>query len=360
MTFTFGKDFKIQVFGESHGEAIGVVVEGCIPGLEIDKTQIQRNLNRRRPGSSPLVSSRAESDIVEIHSGVFNDRATGAPIMMTIPNTDVDSSSYEEMKHTPRPGHADYTARIKYDGYNDYRGGGIFSGRMTAALVMAGSIAERILLKKSIEVIAHVVQIGSVRAGRSITDAEIKSNVYSNEVRCADIESVGPMLEEVSKAKHEGDSIGGIIECRILGVPVGIGEPFFDSVESVISHAMFSIPGAKGIEFGSGFHAASMRGSEHNDSPQVDNGKVTWIKNDAGGVLGGITNGAPVVFRVGFKPTSTISKEQRTVNLEKMVETSLKAKGRHDPCIVPRALPVVEGLACIAIADLVKRKDSST
>ncbi|MHA2362066.1 MAG: chorismate synthase, partial [Candidatus Thorarchaeota archaeon] len=196
-----------------------------------------------------------------------------------------------------------------------------------------------------------------VKVGRAITDAEIKSNVYSNPVRCADIESIVPMQEEVSKVKADGDSIGGIIECRILGVPAGIGEPFFDSVESVTSHAMFSIPGVKGVEFGSGFQAASMRGSEHNDSPIVENGKVTWVKNDAGGVLGGITNGAPVEFKVGFKPTSTISKEQRTVNLEKMEETSLRTKGRHDPCIVPRAVPVVEGLASIVIADLVKRNE---
>jgi chorismate synthase len=358
MTFTFGRDFKIHVFGESHGSCIGATVEGCPPGLEIDKTKIQEDLDRRRPGQGHLVSARGESDRVTIESGLFGGKATGAPITMTIPNTDVDSSSYEEIRHTPRPGHADYTARIKYGGQNDYRGGGFFSGRMTAALVMAGGVAKQILHELGIDVIAHVIQIGHVRVGREIPDQEVKSSVYTSSVRCADLKTSNLMEDEITKVKHEGDSTGGVIECRILGVPVGIGEPFFDSIESVMSHAMFSIPGAKGIEFGSGFSGSAKLGSENNDPLAVVDGKVEFLKNDAGGILGGITNGQPIVFKVAFKPTPSISRVQRTVDLEKMENSEIQIKGRHDPCIVPRAVPVVECLAAVVIADLVQRNAS--
>jgi chorismate synthase len=353
MTFTLGKEFKIHIFGESHGDLIGVTVEGCTPGLEIDTARIQSDLDRRRPGSGNTVSSRNESDIVRILSGVFKGRATGAPITMSIPNIDVDSTSYEEFKATPRPGHADYTSLVKYGGFNDYRGGGFFSGRMTAAFVMAGSIAKAMLQKEGIEVIAHVVQIGTKRISRELSDDEIRSTVYTNVVRCGASESIDMLQAEIERARQDNDSVGGIIECRILGVLVGCGEPVFDSVESVISHAMFSIPGVKGIEFGSGFRGASLRGSENNDSLLVKDGLVEWAKNDAGGILGGITTGAPVVFRVAFKPTPSISKKQSTVNLEIMKETRLVVRGRHDPCIVPRATPVIEGLTAATIADLI-------
>ena len=355
MTFSFGKEFRIHVFGESHGMCIGVTVEGCPPGLEIDRVLIQKDLDKRRPGTSKLVSSRAERDEVTIQSGVFNGKATGAPITLMVSNIDVDSSTYEKIRTTPRPGHADYTSRVKYEGFNDYRGGGIFSGRITAAFVMAGSVAKLMLRNKEIEMLAHVVQVGNEKITREISDQEIRSIVYSNPVRCADEGSVERFKAEIESAKQEGDSVGGIIECRVLGLPVGIGEPLFDSVESFISHAMFSIPGVKGVEFGSGFSGASMRGSENNDSPIVTEGEVDWSKNNAGGVLGGITNGAPVVFRVAFKPTPSISKEQQSVDLERMEETSLHVQGRHDPCIVPRAVPVVEGLTAVAFVDLLKR-----
>jgi chorismate synthase len=355
MTFTFGREFKIHVFGESHGECIGVSIEGCLPGLEIDKDLIQVELDKRHPGTGHLVSSRKESDKVTIQSGVFNGRTTGAPITLMVSNTDVDSSSYEAIRTTPRPSHADYTSRIKYSGFNDYRGGGFFSGRITVAYVMAGSIAKFLLRSKGYEVLAHTVQVGKERVTREVSNEEIRSNVYSNPVRCADTQSVERLQTEIVNAIREGDSVGGIIECRVLGVPVGIGEPLFDSVESVISQAMFSIPGAKGIEFGSGFKGASMRGSENNDPLIVRNSDVDWGKNDAGGILGGITNGTPVVFKVAFKPTPSISKEQQSVNLETMEETSLYVQGRHDPCIVPRAVPVVEGLTAVAFTDLMKR-----
>jgi chorismate synthase len=355
MTFTFGREFKIHVFGESHGECIGVSIEGCPPGLEIDKGLIQVELDMRRPGTGHLVSSRKESDEVTIQSGVFNGRTTGAPITLMVSNTDVDSSSYEIIRTTPRPGHADYTSRIKYGGFNDYRGGGVFSGRITVAYVMAGSIAKYLLGSKGYEVLTHTVQVGKERVTREVSNEEIRSNVYSNPVRCADAESVEKLQTEIENARLEGDSVGGIIECRVLGVPVGIGEPLFDSVESIISHAMFSIPGVKGIEFGSGFRAAAMSGSENNDPLIIREGEIGWDKNDAGGSLGGITNGAPVVFRVAFKPTPSISKEQQSVNLERMKETSLRVGGRHDPCIVPRAVSVVEGLTAVAFVDLIKR-----
>ena len=357
MTFSFGKEFKIHVFGESHGELIGVTVEGCTPGLEIDTSLIQPDLDKRRPGAGNLVSSRTETDTVRIHSGVFQGRATGAPITMTVLNLDVDSSSYEETRIRPRPGHADYTSRVKYDGFNDYRGGGVFSGRMTAAFVMAGSIAKVMLRRMGIEILAHVIQIGPEKVSRDATDQEIRSNAYSSSSRCAVVESAEVMQAEIERAKRNGDSIGGVVECRILGVPVGYGEPLFDSVESVIAHAMFSIPGVKGVEFGSGFRGASLRGSENNDSPTIRDGGIEWTKNDAGGVLGGITSGAPVLFRVAFKPTPSISKQQSTVDLERMEMSTLTIGGRHDPCIAPRAVPVVEGLAAVAMTDFALRSN---
>ena len=355
MTFTFGKDFKIQIFGESHGEGIGVVVEGCPSGLEIDESRIQTELNRRRPGTGALVSSRSESDVFKIQSGVFKGKTTGAPLLMTILNIDVDSSSYEEIKDTPRPGHADYTARVKYEGFNDYRGGGIFSGRLTAAMVMGGSVAQQLLKQRGIEVLAHVVQIGQESVERNLSDDEIRTNVYSSPVRCGDKKSAKGMQAVIEGVKSEGDSIGGVIECRIVGIPAGIGEPLFDSVESVLSHAMFSIPGVKGVEFGSGFKGASMRGSENNDPPIIVDGEVGWSKNDAGGILGGISNGMPVVVRVAVKPTSSISKEQETVDIEKMENTTLKIEGRHDVCIVPRAVPVVEAMMAVTLCDFAMR-----
>ena len=358
MTFAFGKEFRIQVFGESHGECIGIVLEGCPPGITINLQQIQRDLDRRRPGSGILMSSRSEADQVQIRSGVFRGKATGAPITMTIPNTDVDSSSYDDFKHSPRPGHADYTARVKYGGHNDHRGGGTFSGRLTAAIVMAGSIAKSVLQLFGIDVIAHVVQVGSVELLSEVSIDDVKQITYTNAARCADSGIAELMETEIAKAKQDQDSIGGVIECQILEVPVGIGEPFFDSVESMISHAMFSIPGVKGIEFGSGFRGATMRGSENNDAPTILDGKVSWLKNDSGGILGGISNGAPIVFRMAVKPTPSISKTQQTVNLERMEVTSLQVKGRHDPCIVPRAVPVIEGLAAIVVVDLVMRNNA--
>ena len=355
MTFTLGIEFKLHVFGESHGECIGVVIEGCPPGLLIDINQIQQDLDKRKPGGSPLVSTRSETDKLRILSGIFEERATGGPITLSIENLDVDSSSYAKTKYIPRPGHADFTAAIKYKEFNDHRGSGFFSGRMTAAFVMAGGVAKQLLNNHGIKVFAYVIQIGTTKTKKKITVHDIEENVYENVVRSADIGTISSMESEIVKAKEDGDSVGGIVECRITGIPVGLGEPIFDSVESVLSHSMFSIPGVKGIEFGSEFAGSRRRGSENNDSPIIVDGKIEWSKNDAGGILGGITNGAPVIFRIAFKPTATISKKQSTVDLRKMQETTIEAKGRHDPCIVPRAVPVVEALAAITIVDLLMR-----
>lgn len=355
MSNTFGDTFRITVFGESHGDCIGVVIEGCPPGQKIDKHLIQNELDKRRPGQSHLTTGRREGDRVEILSGVLNEKATGAPIVMLVRNKDVDSAFYEEIKNTPRPGHADFTARVKYHGFNDYRGGGIFSGRITAAFVMAGAIAKQILSERGIKVMAHIIQIGNVKVSREISDEEIEKNVYNCKVRCVDLETAEAMEQEILNAKEEGDSVGGMIECRLLGVPAGVGEPIFDSVESILSHAIFSIPAVKGIEFGSGFKCIGMKGSEHNDLFGIEQGKIVTTTNNAGGVLGGISDGMPIVFRVAVKPTSSISKPQKTVDLKTMKECELKIKGRHDTCIAVRAVPVVESIAAVSLVDLLMR-----
>lgn len=358
MNFTIGSKFKIHVFGESHGECIGVIVEGCPSGIEIDTDLIQRDLDRRRPGSSELVSPRKEKDQLEILSGIFKGKSTGAPISMIVRNGDVDSSAYEEFRKTPRPGHADFTAQMKYKNFNDSRGGGIFSGRMTVAFVMAGAIAKQLLGFKSIEVFAYTTQIGTVKLKTQVQVEKLRTMVYHNPVRTLDAGSSQQMAAEIIKAKNDKDSVGGIVECHIIGVPIGVGEPLFDSVESCISHAIFSIPGVKGIEFGSGFLGSSNRGSENNDPLMIQDGKVGWSKNDAGGILGGISNGAPIIFRTAFKPTPTIGKTQQTVDLHAMKETEIQGAGRHDPCIVPRAVPVVEAMAAITFLDLLMRQTS--
>ncbi|NWF96961.1 MAG: chorismate synthase [Candidatus Thorarchaeota archaeon] len=359
MTFTLGSLFRIHVFGESHGHCIGVTVEGCPPGLPVSVDLIQSELDRRRPGDSPLFTSRSEPDVVEIHSGVFNGHSTGGPIMMMVRNLDCDSSHYEMFRDVPRPGHADYAARVKYRGYNDHRGGGFLSGRITAAFVMAGAIAKSILALRGVEVLSHAVQIGRVRLQREVSDEEIRSQVYSNAVRCADARLGQEMERSILEAMREHDSIGGVVECRILNVPVGVGEPIFNSLESCLSHAVFSIPAVKGIEFGAGFASSLKRGSQNNDAMTFQDDRVVWTKNDAGGILGGISTGAPIVFRVAIKPTPSIGMTQRSVNLRERRDVTISVSGRHDPCIVPRAVPVVASLAAVTIVDLLTRKECS-
>ena len=349
---SLGHIFTITVFGESHGTGIGVIIDGVPAGLPIDVAEIQEFVNLRRPGTDDIVTQRQEEDKVEILSGVFNGRTTGAPLTLFARNMDVDSRHYELYRRVPRPGHADYPAKIKYKGYNDWRGSGRFSGRITLAYVMAGAIAKKLLSDAlGIEVMAYTKQIGTVKID-SIDIDKIRKNRYRNYVRCPDPKVAMKMREEIVTAKLNGDSVGGVIECIVDNVPVGIGEPIFNSVESELSKAMFSIPAVKGIEFGLGFGFANSWGSEVNDEYAIRNGKIVARTNNSGGILGGLTTGMPIVFRVVLKPTASIAKVQKSVDMEEMKETELVVKGRHDPCIVPRAVPVVEGLTAVVLTDL--------
>ena len=354
MENSFGKLFTITSFGESHGRCVGVVIDGCPTGLPISLEDIQQEVDKRRPQTGVASTTRAEEDKVEILSGIFNDRTTGAPICLLIWNQDVDSSQYEKTRFLLRPGHADYTAYIKYGGRNDFRGGGRFSGRITATFVMAGAIAKKLLSTIGIEVLAHTVEIGGIRAQPRGLD-EIRANVDQDPLKCADPEAAKEMLQVIEQARAEGDSVGGIIEGTALNVPAGLGQPVFDTLEGDLSKALFAIPAVKGIEFGSGFSAAQKRGSENNDPFVIKNGKIATTTNNAGGILGGISNGMPVVVRVAVKPTPSIARKQQTVDIEKMESATLEIKGRHDACIVPRAVPVVESMLAVTLCDFAIR-----
>jgi chorismate synthase len=351
---SLGKLFTVTSFGESHGRCVGVVVDGCPAGLPLTDEDIQREVDLRRPGTSPASTSRSEEDRVEIFSGIYNGHTTGAPICMLVWNQDVDSSQYLKNRFIPRPGHADFTAFTKYGGFNDFRGGGLFSGRITVSFVMAGAIAKKLLGFKGIEVLAHTVGIGGIKAQPKETD-EIRRNIYDNALRCADPAAAGKMLQAIEKARAEGDSLGGIIEAVALNIPAGLGEPAFDTLEGDLAKALFAIPAVKGVEFGSGFSAAAKRGSENNDPFALKNGKIVTMTNNAGGILGGISNGMPVVLRVAVKPTPSISQDQQTVDMEKMEPATLSTRGRHDACIVPRAVPVVAAMMAITLCDFAIR-----
>ncbi len=352
---SIGKAFKVISFGESHGPCIGVVVEGCPAGLRLDEASIQADLDRRKPGNNPeLSTSRKEDDKLEVISGVFNGFTTGAPICMLTWNKDTVSTAYEKRRFTPRPGHGDYTGFVKYSGFEDYRGGGRFSARISAGFVMAGSLAKQLLKTLGVEVLAHTTAIGSVHK-EDVSIEEIRENSGKNSVGCADPATAKRMEEEIIKARREGDSLGGIIEGIALNLPVGIGEPVFDNLDGELSKALFAIPAVKAVEFGSGFSAANLRGSQNNDEFYLKEGRVLTRTNNAGGILGGISNGMPLVAKVGFKPIASIPKKQRTVDLKKMEETEIEAVGRFDPCPIPRALPIVEAMMAIAICDLAIR-----
>jgi chorismate synthase len=327
------------------------VIDGCPAGLPLREEDIQVELDRRKPGLTAISTSRFEEDKVEVISGVYRGYTTGAPICMIIRNRDVNSVPYETANIKPRPGHADYTAKVKYGGYNDPRGGGRFSGRITAAYVMAGAVAKKILRLLGIEILAHTVQIGRVRVEGKVSYDDIRRNVYINPVRCAVPNVAEKMIEEILEASKMKDSVGGIVEGIALNVPVGLGEPIFDSIDSDIAKMLFNIPAVKGVEFGAGFQVASMRGSEANDQYAIKDGKVIMLTNNAGGVLGGISNGMPIIVRVAFKPVPSISRKQRTVNLETMGEEYVEFAGRHDPCVVPRAVPVIESCLAFVLAD---------
>jgi chorismate synthase len=348
---SIGKEFAVTCFGESHGKCVGVIVDGCPAGLPLTEKDIQKELDKRIPPKAEIVSGRIEEDIVEVLSGVFEGYTTGAPICALVWNKEAMPSDYDVVRDLPRPGHADYVARVKYGGFNDYRGGGRFSGRITVAFVMAGAIAKKLLSLFGVEVLAYTTAIGDVKMDRTPTISEIRENTYRNPVRCPHSEYVKAMEKAILKAKSEGDSLGGIVECTVLNVPVGVGEPIFDSLDADIAKILFTVPAVKGVEFGAGFRASNLKGSENNDAYIIDEGKVATLTNNAGGVLGGLSNGMPITVRVAIKPTPSIRKEQKTVDLSKMEETTMQIRGRHDPCIVPKAVPVIESAVAIILAD---------
>jgi chorismate synthase len=349
-----GRKYRLTLFGTSHGPEVGVSIEGVPTGTAVSLERIQAQLDRRRPVGRRLATKRQEEDRLVVDSGVIDGAATGEPIRMHVANEDVQRGPYDRLRDTPRPGHADYPARMRYGPEADLSGGGIFSGRMTVGLVIAGAIATQLLERRGIEAASFTRRIGDVVAAidEDLSVAEIRLRRNRNEVACPDFGAAEKMEESIAAARKDGDSVGGIIETRIFGCPVGLGEPFFDSIESTIAHLAFSIPAVKGIEFGAGFRAVELRGSAHNDSFAWSGDRVITASNNAGGILGGLATGMPVVFRVVVKPTSSIARPQQTVNLATHQLEQLVVTGRHDPCIVPRAVVVVESIAVTAIADL--------
>ena len=352
---SIGKEFVVTSFGESHGKYVGVVIDGCPAGVPFSEKDVQPELDKRIPQESEIVSGRIEKDKVEILSGVFNGFTTGAPIAMIVANKEVDSSDYEAIKDLPRPGHSDYPAHVKYGGFNDYRGGGRFSGRITVALIMAGAVAKKLLSAFNVDVFAYTKAISKVKMDKALSQAEILKLRYESAVRCPDLACALAMKEVIVKAKKEGDSLGGVIECLAVGVPAGVGEPLFDALDADLAKVLMLVPAVKGVEFGVGFAAAELKGSENNDAYQIKNGRVVASSNSAGGILGGLSSGMPIVVRVAVKPTSSIAKEQCTVNLSQMEDAKIKVGGRHDPCVVPKAVPVVEAAVAITLVDHMTR-----
>lgn len=348
---SIGQRLVLTSFGESHGTIIGAVLDGCPAGLELDESDIQDMLDKRRPGQNVISTQRKEADVVEIISGVFRGNTTGAPITMIIRNSDQRSGDYEEMQTKLRPGHSDYPAMVKYGRHNDYRGGGRFSGRLTATHVMGGAVARKILrVTMGVETNSYTVQIGSTRMKGEFSQ-DMAGSIYENDTRCPEAKTARAMHEGIMEAKKRGDSLGGVIESVTTGVPTGLGEPIFGSLESDLGRAMFSIPSVKGVEFGSGFAGSAMHGSENNDLYVFRDGKVVTRTNNSGGILGGISIGMPITMRVAFKPASSIAQRQSTVDVKTRKEDVLIVKGRHDPCVVPRAPPVVDALVSLTIAD---------
>ena len=348
---SIGKEFVVISFRESHGKYVGVIVDGCPAGLPLSEKDVQAELDRRIPPQLKIVSGRIEKDTVEILAGVFNGFTTGAPIAMTVANKEADSSDYAAIKNSPRPGHADYTTRVKYGGFNDYRGGGRFSGRVTVALIMAGAVAKKLLSRFSIDVLAYTTAIGNVKINKTLSLEEIRRRRYETAVRCPDKACAVAMEAAIVAARKEGDSIGGIIEITAVGVPAGVGEPLFDALDADLSKMLLAIPAVKGVEFGAGFEAAEMKGSENNDAYSMRDGKVETLTNKAGGIVGGISSGMPIVARIALKPTPSIAKKQQTVNLALMEDAVIEVTGRHDPCVVPKAVPAAESAVAILLAD---------
>ncbi len=353
----FGTRLRVAVFGSSHGPEVGVTIEGIPAGTVLDLRQIQSALDRRRPVGRRLATKRREEDRLVIDRGVADGRADGSAFRAHVRNEDVQRAPYDRLRTTPRPGHADYPARIRYGPDADLSGGGIFSGRMTVGLVIAGEVGRAILRPFGVDTVAYTRSIGPVEAeiDERLSLDELRRRAGANEVGCPDAVAATRMEAEIGRARREGDSVGGVVEVRTEGLPVGVGEPFFDSVESVLAHAVFSVPAVKALEFGAGFAGARMRGSEHNDPFIVVDGTIRTATNHAGGILGGLTTGMPVVLRAAVKPTSSIARRQRTVDLATRTETEIVVTGRHDPCIVPRAVVVLESAVEFSFADLLLR-----
>ena len=345
---SFGKIFRISTFGESHGPAVGVVLDGCPAGVTVNLEDIQRDLDRRRPGQSNIVTQRKEEDLVHIQSGIFEGVSTGTPISLIIYNKDQKSRDYDHIKEKFRPSHADFTYQQKY-GIRDYRGGGRSSARETVARVAAGAIAKSLLKESGITVTAYVSQVGHLKLdpGTSILDL---SSAESNIVRCPDQDLAERMIEFIKQVRKEGDTVGGMISCRITGVKAGLGEPVFDKLHADLGKAMLSINAVKGFEYGSGFQSIQMKGSEHNDLFLQSGDSVSTKSNFSGGIQGGISNGMPIYFNVAFKPVATLMKDQESIDQKGDVVT-VTGKGRHDPCVVPRAVPIVEAMASLVLAD---------
>ena len=357
MSGVWGNKFKLSIFGESHGTAIGITIDGLQSGFELNFNLIKMEMAKRTPGNSKLSTTRKEPDDFQILSGYFNGKTTGSPLCAIIFNSDQNSVDYEKSKNLIRPSHADYTGYYKYNGFNDYRGGGHFSGRLTAPLVFAGAVSKQLLNAKGILIGSHIksiAQISDIGFDPSHINAKTLSRLNSSNFPVLTQEIEQKMKQEIILAKKDNDSVGGIIETAVINLPVGIGEPFFDSVESTLAHLIFSVPAVKGIEFGAGFEITKIRGSLANDPYYIDNGKIKTKLNNNGGINGGISNGMPIIFRTAIKPTPSIGITQNTVDIVKNQNTTIEVTGRHDPCIVPRALPVIEAVTAIAIVDLIK------
>ncbi len=348
---SLGKEFIVTTFGESHGKIVGVVIDGCPAGLTLCEEDFQEELDQRIPAQTTIVSPRREKDTANILSGVFNGKTTGAPIAITVDNKETMSSDYEATKDLPRPGHSDYPARVRFGGFNDYRGGGRFSGRVTVALILAGVIAKKLLGRYDLDVLAYTTAIGKIKSDKMFNSPEIRKNRNTAATRCPDLACSEKMEEAIIAAKNAGDSLGGIVECVVLNMPVGIGEPLFDALDADLAKAIFGVSAVKGVEFGAGFKASEMLGSQNNDAFVLKNGKVESATDNSGGILGGISSGMPITMRVAIKPTPSISKEQKTVNLCTMENATLSIKGRHDPCIVPKAVPAIEAVVAVTLVD---------
>ena len=352
MSSTYGEKIKISVFGESHGGGIGVVIDGLPAGEAIDFDAVLAQMARRAPGRDKTATPRKESDLPRVLSGMLGDVLTGAPLCAVIENTNTRSQDYGDLLAKPRPGHSDYTAYIKYHGANDIRGGGHFSGRITAPLVFAGAVCRQLLERRGIQIAAHIQSVGSIHDKPfdpvAVPSALIK-RLSASSFALIDESAEEPVRAEIEAARLAQDSVGGTIECAVTGLPAGVGEPMFDGLEGAIAKAVFGVPAVKGIEFGAGFALAAMRGSRANDAFCYDNGVVVTETNHCGGILGGIANGMPLIFRCAVKPTPSIAQPQKTVDLQTGENTVLTIHGRHDPCIVPRAVPVIEAVTALAI-----------